>query len=75
MIIFFNESLNSVIFSLSEIKKTKTIIIITNRIGIKVMIEIFSDINNNLCIRLKSGALKFFNSEAELDKVLAELPK
>ena len=35
---------------------------------------VFSDINNNICMRLKSGALKFFNSEAELDKVLAELP-
>ena len=36
---------------------------------------VFSNISNNLCIRLKSGALKFFNSEAELDKVLAEFSK
>ena len=33
----------------------------------------FADVNNNLCLRLKSGAFKFFNSESELNNVLQEL--
>ena len=31
---------------------------------------VFTDVNCNLCIRLKNGNLKFFNSEEELDNVL-----
>ena len=31
---------------------------------------VFADINCNLCVRFKSGAFKFFNSEEELEQIL-----
>ena len=34
---------------------------------------VFADINNNLCIKMNSGELKFFNSEYELDTILQNL--
>ena len=34
---------------------------------------VFADINNNLCIKMNSGELKFLNSEYELDTILQNL--
>ena len=34
---------------------------------------VFADVNNNICLRLKNGQFKFFNSEEEFDKILRDL--
>ena len=34
---------------------------------------VFADVNNNLCLRLTNGTLRFFNSEAELNNILGDL--
>ena len=33
----------------------------------------YADINNNICLLLRDGKKKFFNSEEELDKILASI--
>ena len=33
----------------------------------------YADVNNNICLMLENGTKKFFNSEPELDIVLANI--
>ena len=33
----------------------------------------YADVNNNICLMLKDGTKKFFNTEEELDAIIAKL--